>query len=46
MELGLLINLVFLGFYTMLLIAISIDEAREERRALKDFAEKMIKEAA
>lgn len=32
MELGLIINLVFMGFYTILLIAVSIDEARREKK--------------
>jgi hypothetical protein len=46
MELGLLVNLVLVGLYTALLIALSVDEAGQGKRASEDFLEEKLKKAA
>ena len=37
MELALIINLVLFSFFTVFLIALSIDEARQGKRAKEEF---------
>jgi len=46
MELALIINLALFGFVTALLIVLSIDEARQERRAEKVLDPEELKKAA
>ena len=48
MELGLtlIINVILVGLYTLLLIALSVDEARQGKRAAKDLSEEKLNKAA
>ena len=46
MELGLLVNLVLAGLYTVLIVGFSVDEAGQGKRASGEFLEEKFKKAA
>jgi hypothetical protein len=46
MVLALTVNFIFYGFFTALLIALSVDEAKHQKRAREDFETEQVEKAA